>query len=144
MQLTTSTWWGFSICKTAHTRGSGYHPRPFRRRRALICFHGKTVIILLSVLFLRFSHSLIKFALWNRGRLRRLKLFCEQEAREMGRICLWVAGGALRVPAQFHNDCPLFWSPHELGHSTLSSVLGISHPRERQWSGVARSPGGIT
>ena len=64
MWLTTSTWWGFSICKTAHTYGSRYitHGPLGGLRGPSFPFMGK-LFILLSVFVSEFSHSLIKFAL---------------------------------------------------------------------------------
>ena len=100
---------------------------------------AKQLLFCCAWLFLCFY---LFFLLWlnllfrTEGRLRRLKLSCEQEAREMeaGSVSGWQGGGALQVPAQFHNYClvpgPTSWTRT---HSTPSSVLDISHLRERQW-----------
>ena len=64
MQLTSSTWGDFSICKT--TQGYG---RWGGTKGSWLCFTGKLIILscLTVLFFLHFLTSLIKFALWNSG-----------------------------------------------------------------------------
>ena len=97
---------------------------------------GKLLLFRCLFLFLNSLILWLNLLFGTEGRLRRLKLFCEQEAREReaGSVSGRPGRGALQVPAQFHNDClvpgPTSWT---WTHSTPSSVLGISHLRERQW-----------
>ena len=76
----TSTWWGFSICRTTQGYGSRYYLQLLRSNwRSLPLFNDWTsinfVLFDCSPLFLHFLTSLIKFLLWNLEKVWEAKAF---------------------------------------------------------------------